>query len=104
MKKIIVISVIILNSGFCFSQSPGDITFQSAIVHDINITFTQPNYWDSLMYYKMYADSFNLSTQSMMANVVIDGTTINSIGVRLKGNSSFGYPGQNLNCLLDELR
>lgn len=94
MKKIIIISVIIFRPIFSFSQNPGDITFQSAIVHDINITFTEPNYWDSLMYYKQYADSFNLSTQPMMANVIIDGTTINSIGVSLKGNSSFGYPGQ----------
>ena len=30
----------------------------------------------------------------MKGNVSIDGTVINSVGVQLKGNSSFGYPGQ----------
>lgn len=83
-----------LNFIFSFGQNPGDIIFQSPVIHDINITFSQPNWWDSLMYYKMHADSFNLSTQSMMGNVTIDGTLIDSIGVKLKGNSSFGYPGQ----------
>jgi len=77
-----------------FSQNPGDSLFNSSIIHNINITFAQPNWWDSLMYYKMYADSFNLGTQSMMGNVIIDGTLVDSVGVKLKGNSSFGFPGQ----------
>lgn len=94
MKKIIISTCfILLIRVFSFSQNPGDITFQSAIVHDINITFTQTNWLDSLMYNKMHADSFNLSTKSMMASVTIDGTPIDSIGVSLKGNSSFSYPG-----------
>lgn len=94
MKKILIIGIIILSPIFSFSQNAGDSTFQATFVHDINITLTQPNWWDSLMYYKMHSDSFNLSTQSMMANIIIDGTVINAIGVSLKGNSSFGYPGQ----------
>jgi len=77
-----------------FAQNPGDTLFNSSIIHNINITFTQPNWWDSLMYYKQYADANNLSTQSMMGNVIIDGTLVDSIGVSLKGNSSFGFPGQ----------
>lgn len=94
MKKIIIILIIFFSPIFSFSQNPGDSTFQATFVHDINITFTQTNWWDSLMYYKMYSDSFNLSTQSMVAAVTIDGLLIDSIGVSLKGNSSFGYPGQ----------
>lgn len=46
------------------------------------------------MYYKQHADSFNLGTQSIMAQVIIDGTLVDSVGVKLKGNSSFGYPGR----------
>jgi hypothetical protein len=96
MKNHFYIVICLLISGVrtTVAQNPGDTTFQSSIIHDINITFTQPNWWDSLMYYKMHADSFNLGTQSMMANITIDGKTIDSIGVKLKGNSSFGYPGQ----------
>jgi len=90
----ISICLLILGSKTTVAQNPGDILFNSSIVHDINITFTQANWWDSLMYYKQHSDSFNLSTQSMMGNVIIDGTLVDSIGVKLKGNSSFGYPGQ----------
>lgn len=78
---------------FC-QINPGDSLFNSPIIHDINIIMTQSNWWDSLMYYKQHSDSFNLSTQSMIAKFIIDGTPIDSIGISLKGNSSFGYPGQ----------
>jgi spore coat protein CotH len=94
MKKIVVISIMILTSISSFFQNPGDILFNSSHIHQINITFTQPNWWDSLMYYKQHADSFNLSTQTMMGNFIIDGTPIDSVGVQLKGNSSFVYPGR----------
>ncbi|MEO6190143.1 MAG: CotH kinase family protein [Saprospiraceae bacterium] len=83
-----------INAQMVFSQTAGNALFNSPIVHDINITFTQAHWWDSLMYYKLYADSFNLSTQSIMGNVIIDGTLVDSVGVKLKGNSSFGYPGR----------
>lgn len=94
MKKIVVTSFMILRSVSSFSQNPGDTLFNSSHIHEINITFTQPNWWDSLLYYKQHADSFNLSTQTMMGNFMIDGTPIDSVGVQLKGNSSFGYPGR----------
>ena len=94
MKKIAVICIMILISISSFSQNPGDTLFNSSHIHEINITFTQPNWWDSLLYYKQYADSFNLSTQTLMGNFIIDGTQIDSVGVKLKGNSSFGYPGR----------
>jgi hypothetical protein len=77
-----------------FAQNPGDTLFGSSFIHNINIAFSQASWWDSLMYYKQHADSFNLSTQAMMGDVTIDGTLIDSVGVQLKGNSSFGYPGQ----------
>ncbi len=77
------------------AQNPGDTIFNSPRIHNINITFTQSGWWDSLLYYKMHADSFNLSTQSMMGSFVFDGTVIDSVGVTLKGNGSFsGFPGR----------
>lgn len=92
-KKVLFLSLSCYITGI-LAQNPGDSLFNSSIVHDINITFTQPNFFDSLMWYKQHADSFNLGTQSMMASVTIDGTLVDSIGVKLKGNSSFGYPGR----------
>lgn len=81
-------------SRLAFSQNPGDSLFSSPVVHDINISFTQAAWWNLLMYNKLHADSFNLSTEPIMGNVTIDGVLIDSVGVKLKGNSSFGYPGQ----------
>lgn len=94
MKKYFLISVVTLKCIFSFAQNPGDSIFQSTVIHEINITFSQPDWWDSLMYYKTHSDSFNIGTQAIMGNVIIDGTLIDSVGVQLKGNSSFGYPGQ----------
>jgi spore coat protein CotH len=91
MRKLLLL--LFLRAFTSLAQNPGDSTFNATYIHDINITMTETNWWDSLMYYKMHADSFGLSTQSMVANITIDGTLIDSIGVSLKGNSSFGYPG-----------
>ena len=94
MKKLIYLSILCSAPIFSSGQNPGDATFQSPIVHDINIVFSQPSFWDSLVSHKLYADSLSLSTLPIMADVTMDGTPINSIGICLKGNSSMNYPGQ----------
>jgi spore coat protein CotH len=83
-----------------FSQSDGDAVFGSAQVHTINIYFTQANYWDSLVQ--------NYSTDKpMVCSVNIDGTQIDSVGIQLKGNSSYNsYPGvkKSMKLIFDEYR
>lgn len=93
-RLIYFITYLTVITKITLSQNPGDSLFNTSVVHDINIVFSQPGWWDSLMHYKQHADSFNLSTQPMMGDIIIDGTLIDSIGVKLKGNSSYGYPGQ----------
>src|ERR1035437_1665874 len=94
MKKIVVLCLLMGKLLFSSAQNPGDTLFNSSLLHNINITFSQPHFFDSLMHYKQHADSFNLSTQSMMAGVTIDGALIDSIGVKFKGNSTFGCCGR----------
>src|SRR6266705_1496042 len=94
MKKIMTWGVLMFTAFFSFAQHPGDTFFNSSHIHDINITFAQTDFWDSLIHYKQHSDSFNISTQNMMGNVYVDGILIDSVGVKLKGNSSFGYSGQ----------
>jgi len=94
MKRGSCCALFVLTCFFSGAQNPGDTLFASSFIHNINILLPQPNFWDSLMYYKQHADSFNLGTQYMKGDVTVDGTLITSIGVKLKGNSSFGYPGQ----------
>jgi hypothetical protein len=75
-----------------FSQQPGDSLFSSSIVHEIRITFDQPDWWNTLT--SNYAISNSQSTDIYIpAAVTIDTHLLDSVGVRLKGNASYSNPG-----------
>jgi hypothetical protein len=67
--------------------SAGDSVFAGTQVHTINMSFSQPNYWDSLLYYYNQGNE-----QCMAATVTVNGVVYNNVGVRMKGNSSFTHP------------
>lgn len=83
-KLLTVIVIIALCPAF--AQNAGDNVFSGILVHTIKLQFNQANYWDSLYYY--YNQGLE---QTIMANAVIDGVAYDSIGVRLKGNSSYNH-------------
>ena len=83
---LVIISVSVLNPSDSKS-SDGDSLFSGIQVHNINIRFSQPNYWDSLIYYYNQGLEHYIS-----ATVIANGQTFNNVGVRLKGNSSFTAP------------
>ncbi|HQY21147.1 MAG TPA: CotH kinase family protein [Ignavibacteria bacterium] len=92
-KNLLVFSFLMLfAAGFiiprsAFSQGAGDSLFTGIQVHNVNIIFSQPNYWDSLtIYYNQGNEQF------LAATVIANGTIINNVGVRLKGNSSYTHP------------
>jgi spore coat protein CotH len=97
MKKIIfsgLIALIIV--PLCFltgynkseeTSAAGDSVFSGIQIHTINFAFSQPNYWDSLLYY--YNQGLE---QYMSATVTVNGVTYNNVGIRMKGNSSFTHP------------
>jgi hypothetical protein len=69
------------------AQDPGANTFTGLKIHTINLQFTQPNYWDSLtIYYNQGLE------RSIVATVTINGTVVDSVGARFKGNSTFSHP------------
>lgn len=70
------------------AQGVGDNIFGGTKVHTIRLTFQQPNYWDTLSYYYNRGDE-----QYILARAEVNGTLMDSVGVRFKGNSSFTYPG-----------
>lgn len=84
---IAMFTAILPQSSSLFAAGEGDSLFFGNQVHTVNISFTQPNYWDSLLYY--YNQGLE---QYMSATVTANGIIYNNVGVRLKGNSSFSHP------------
>jgi hypothetical protein len=84
-----------------FGQNPGDNVFAGIQVHTINIRFPQQHYWDSLTIYYSQGNE-----QYIPATVIIDGTTCDSVGVRLKGNSSYNHPNnkKSIRLAMDQYR
>jgi len=104
MKKkqyyILLLTIIVWSSPLS-AQQAGDNFFYSSLTHEIRLTFNQPNYWDSLHYYKQLGDSTGDEVQYMLAKVEIDGNTLDSIGVRFKGNSTYKAPTEKKSFKLD---
>lgn len=83
--------------NFCFTvigQNPGDYLFHSSSIHTINIFFTQPGWYDSLIAYKPLE-------KKMKGDVSINGYTITNVGIQFKGNSSFNHPYQKKSWKID---
>ncbi len=68
------------------SQQTGSSIFDNDVLHEIKIEFEESNFWQILTsnYDLNYPD-----VPYIMANVNIDGEPVDSIGVRLKGFSSY---------------
>ncbi|NWF88664.1 MAG: CotH kinase family protein [Ignavibacteriaceae bacterium] len=87
--KLLILSLLLflVNSQLIKPQNPGDSIFAGIKVHDINIHFYYTNYWDSLVYY------YNLGTEiHIPADVILGDDTLENVGIRLKGQSSFNHP------------
>jgi spore coat protein H len=85
----------------CVAQNPGDQTFAGTQVHTINLRFPQAHYWDSLTIY--YNEG---KERCLPATLVINGEVLDSVGVRLKGNSSYSHPNdkKSMRIVFDEFR
>lgn len=84
-------------SGF---TQPGNIFFNNPQVHQINILFYEPNYYDSLVYYKEQANQTGIE-KYIHADVVINNDTVYNVGIRFRGNSSYNHPGSKKPIQLD---
>src|SRR6476620_1914367 len=87
-RKFYLIALVFFPSFFCNAQSTdGDSLFNSSVIHTVNFYFTQPSFWDSLTAY------YSLD-KPMFGSVDIDGQLMDSVGIQLKGNSSYNsIPG-----------
>ena len=92
MSRRILLVVFFLLTGKLFAQNPGDVLFSMPGIHTIEINFQQAGWWDTLVANKTLSDQI-LQDVFMSGNIVIDGNNVDSVGIRLKGNSSYGHPG-----------
>ena len=80
------------------AQEPGDDVFATDQILKVEFSFSQSGFWDSLVN--------NYSSETYMkADVTITDLTgvqvLEDIGVRLKGNSSYGHPGDKKSFKID---
>lgn len=70
------------------AQTSGNVVFNGTKVYKINMQFNQANFFDSLLFY------YNQGLETnMKATITINDTlVIDTVGVRMKGNSTFSHP------------
>ncbi|MCE3296979.1 MAG: hypothetical protein K0R65_2693 [Crocinitomicaceae bacterium] len=89
MKKLIFLAA--FAPFLSFSQIPGENFYGTDQVVRVDITFNQTGFWDSLV------ANYPLEEDMMAAGFQITDNQgvheMDSIAIRLKGNSSYGHPG-----------
>ena len=104
----IAIFSILVSFGTLFSkpvlgQVDWDNLFDTDQVVDIQLDFPQSDFWTQLEY--NYINEDLLGTAYIPASLTLTdltGTyTFDSVGVRLKGNSSYGHPGDKKSFKID---
>ncbi len=91
MKKWLSAIFLFFYCLLAFAQT-GKELFDNSLVHEIRLEFDQPDFWNDLKTNYDEAQQFSGGDiEDMMARISIDGTLMDSIGVRLKGKSSYFY-------------
>lgn len=102
MKKIVLILLSFLvffvvlasNTKDTLVSTTGSELFDSDKIHEIRISFLQCAPWDSLINHKELRDSLNIK-QYLQGNVQVNNKIYYSVGIRIKGESSYDYyPGR----------
>lgn len=90
MKRFItLLFILILVTPAVYSQTTaGDNLFNNNTTHSIYITFSQANYILLLKTNKVSDDNNGTSTY-LAVTAVVDGITLDSVGIQFKGNSSY---------------
>lgn len=82
MNRLLIITLLLYFLKNDSASAQGDQLFSSPLIHDIQMHFSQPAYWDSLI-------DTHLDERYVRGVVSIDGLVIGDCGVKMKGNSSF---------------
>lgn len=84
--------VALLSSAVVFAQDSGENVFATDILHEVNFEFSGGDFLTILENNFQPFSPFDPGPYTM-ANVVIDGERADSVGVRLKGFTSYQGPG-----------
>ena len=97
MKKLIFLAV--FAPFLSYSQIPGENFYGTDQVVRVDITFNQTGFWDSLV------ANYPLEEDMMAIGLTITDNQgvheMDSIAIRLKGNSSYGHPGNKKSFKID---
>ncbi len=96
-RPVLVLIAALVLPAIAVGQSEADYLFGDSTVYEYRLNFTQPNFWDSLVF------SFEvLDEEYMSCDLVFEDSTYADIGIRFKGNSSYAlYPGTKKSFKLD---
>lgn len=83
----IIVLLFFLLPPALLAQRPGDRVFHGIQVHDLRLTFEQPAWWDSLVIY-----SEQRNEQHLRATALINGVTLDNVGVRFKRDATYDHP------------
>ncbi|CAN5852912.1 hypothetical protein BH11BAC7_BH11BAC7_23360 [soil metagenome] len=85
MKRFLLLLFLSCSSFFNLRAADGDSIWANNFIHDIYFTFSQTPYWDTLLA-NHTADVYT------RVDMVFDGRSLPSCGIKFKGNSSFNNP------------
>jgi len=85
--KICVVILMLISFNVVEAQS-GDQMFDNSFLHEIHIEFSNSNYWNTLI------ENYESTEEGgkvpyLLGNVKIDGVEVDSVGIRLKGFTSY---------------
>lgn len=86
----LITTLLMFTIGFTLlAQDSGDNVFNTDILHEVRLTFDQPNYWQEMI--NNFEGSPEGEVPYIMGHAMIDGEEVDSIGVRFKGFTSYTY-------------
>ncbi|MBE2247401.1 MAG: CotH kinase family protein [Candidatus Competibacteraceae bacterium] len=94
MVRILIFSLCFLFSVVGKAQNEGDVLFGGSSIHDIELSFWQTNYWDTLTQHYL-TDTY------IPCHMTVNGVPFDSIGIKFKGNSSYNNPSDKKSFKID---
>ena len=90
----LLISLFSINSSAQSYNNDGDSLFASSAIHTVYFNFYHTSFYDSLTASK-------ISDEYYTCNMIVDGIQYDSVGVKFKGNSSYGIANQKKSMKVD---